>query len=374
MKLEDFATEAMAGNKFVKAAFAGFAGAGKSKTATAFVIGAYKALGFTKPIMIIDNENGSRFFIPAFRAAGIKAVLKDTTSVDDVLTAFGFLAAGEIEFVFADSMTKVWYRFVREYMERNRRTFMQLDDWGKVLPKWQEIFNDRFVEAQGSIVFTGRGGFSYEKEEDTRDDTGRVKKGSYVKSGVKMKMAGETPFEPDLNVWMERQEEFDNEGKIKVWREAVIMKDRSGLIDGKTFINPTYDDFAPFVNYLADAQVGPVAGQTSTRSLAPAESFEGYDTRRRAEVALEEIAEEMNKMHPGSTEAAKVARKDLLEKIFGTRSWKAVELKALSALQDGRNRIWQESRGHAYGEAPPAPSAPIQGDEAIPHEPKQDAA
>src|SRR5690606_11426061 len=109
--------------------------------------------------------------------------------------------------------------------EDNRRRFMELSDWGKILPAWQETFADRFVSAEGSIVFTGRGGFTYEKEEDETDErTGKVKKGQFVKSGVKMKVAGETPFEPDLNLWMERQEEITSDG-LKVWREAHIMKD-----------------------------------------------------------------------------------------------------------------------------------------------------
>jgi len=33
-------------------------------------------------------------------------------------------------------------------------------------------------------------------------------KKEFSKSGVKMKLAGETPFEPDLNVWMELQQEI----------------------------------------------------------------------------------------------------------------------------------------------------------------------
>jgi AAA domain-containing protein len=353
IRLEDFATEMVARNRFIKAAFAGFAGSGKSTTATDFVIGAYHEFGYTKPILVIDNEEGSRFLIPKFRKANIKAMLKVTTNVDDVLTAIDLLNDGAISFLFADTLTKVWYRFVRDYLEKNRKSFMELNDWGKVIPKWQEVFADRFVAAQGSIVFTGRGGFEYEKEEDTRDETGRLRKGQFVKSGVKMKMAGETPFEPDLNVWMSREEEFQSDGSLKIWRQALIMKDRSSLIDGKVFVQPTYDDFQPFVRYLVDVETGNVSGQSSDRNLSPGENFDGYDRKVKKEVALEEIAEELNKMHPGSTDAAKVARKELLEKVFNTRSWKAVEIMAPQAVFDGRDKIWRESRGHGYGEQPP---------------------
>jgi hypothetical protein len=362
MKLEDFATEMVAGNNFVKAAFAGFAGGGKSRTATEFVIGAYRDFGYTKPVLVIDNEKGSRFLIPKFREAGIKAMLKDTTNVADVLTAIDLLNAREIDFLFIDTLTKVWYRYVRDYLEKNRRVFMELQDWGKVLPKWQETFSDKFVAAQGSIVFTGRGGFEYEKEEDQRDEaTGKVKKGQFVKSGVKMKMAGETPFEPDLNIWMEREQEIKPDGEIIVWREAQIMKDRSGLIDGLTFKNPRYEDLRPFIQYLVDVQTGVVAGESSSQNLAPAENYAGFDRRRQADIALDEIKEEMLRHHGHGMDAGtKSAKQETLEKITkrvlpdGTRSWARLESLRPEEIFLVRNELWKLTKGHGYDEKPPA--------------------
>lgn len=350
MKLDDFAGELVASNKFVKAGFGGMAGAGKSKTASEFVIGAYQDLGYTKPVLVIDNEKGSRFLIPQFRAAKVPVRVKDTTSLSDVLTAFDFLRDGEIQFLFIDSLSKVWYRYVRQYMEDNRRKFMELSDWGKVLPSWQETFADRFVAAEGSIVFTGRGGFSYEKEEDEVDErTGKVKKGQFVKSGVKMKVAGETPFEPDLNLWMEQHQEMGANG-LEVWREAQVMKDRSGLIDGKTFRNPTYEMLRPFVRYLVDVPTGAVAGETNGDSLAPSENFESFDRKRKKEIALEEVREEFVRLHPSQSADDKSARAALMEELFGTRSWTAVENKPLEAIERGRAALWVKSRGHAYGQ------------------------
>jgi hypothetical protein len=365
MKLADFATDLASNNRFVKAGFGGFAGAGKSRTATEFVIGAYKDLGYSQPVLIIDNEKGSRFLIPLFRKAGIKAVLKDTTSLDDVLTAFKLLKEGEIEFLFIDSLTKVWYRYTREYLEKNKKTFMELQDWGKLLPKWQETFSDVFVSAQGSVVFTGRGGYSYEKEEDLKDEAGKtVKKGQFVKSGVKMKLAGETPFEPDLNVWMEQQQEVGPNG-VRVWREAQVMKDRAGVIDGQVFVDPTYEAFKPFITFLLDAPEGPVAGESSSKNLAPGENNDNYARRTDKVIALEEIQEEIVRLYPGQTAGDKKGKADLVEKLFGTRSWTAVENLSLEVLQKARNNVWLASRGHAYGEGPPPESesaAPPQAD------------
>lgn len=335
MNLKDFATQLTAANRFVKAAFGGFAGAGKSTTATEFVIGAYKDLEYTKPVLIIDNEKGSRFLIPKFRAAGVEAIVKDTSSVADVRAALEFLRKGEVQFLFIDSLTKVWYQYVRDYKEKNRRTFMELMDWGKILPAWQEEFSDRFVSAEGSIVFTGRGGFSYDKEEDTVDENGKKKKGQFVKSGVKMKLAGETPFEPDLNVWMELEQEVTTDG-LQVWREAQVMKDRSGLIDGKTFKNPSYKDFQPFVRYLVDVPVGPVAGQSSGDNLAPSENWDAQNRRQQRDIWLEKIQGEFSR-HGLSAQSkdGKALIVKMLEKHFGTTSWKELELKSVDMLSTG---------------------------------------
>jgi hypothetical protein len=370
MKLDDFAGDLVASNKFVKAGFGGMAGAGKSKTSTEFVIGAYQDLGYTKPVLVIDNEKGSRFLIPQFKAAGIPVRVKDTTSLQDVITAFDFLRNGDIQFLFIDSLSKVWYRYVRQYMEDNRRKFMELSDWGKILPAWQETFADRFVAAEGSIVFTGRGGFKYTKEEDETDErTGKVKKGQFVQSGVKMKVAGETPFEPDLNIWMEQHQEIDN-GKLVTWREAQVMKDRSGLIDGQTFNNPTYESFRPFVRYLVDVPTGKVSGETNGESLAPSENYEGFDRKRKKDIALEEIQAEIVKLYPSSGADDKKAKAELVEELFGTRSWTAVENKPLEAIERGRNALWVKSRGHEYGAKP----AVLVSVEEKPAEPAKDAA
>lgn len=376
MNLDDFAGDMVSANRFVKAAFAGFAGGGKSKTATDFVIGAYQDLGYTKPILVIDNEEGSRFLIPQFARAGIKTKLKKTTSLADVLIAIDLLNEGQIELAFTDSMTKVWYRYVREYLTANRKTFMQLDDWGKLLPKWQEVFSDKFVAAQGSFIFTGRGGFQYEKEEDSRDESGRVtKKGSYVKSGVKMKISGETPFEPDLNVWMEQEQEISSDGTLTVWREAQIMKDRTGLIDGKVFRNPTYEDFRPFVRYLVDVPTGPVSGESSNRNMAPTENYEGLDRRRKADIALDDIKEELGKFHGlGTDVSTKTAKAETLEKVTkpvfsgGTRNWSRIENFRPEDIFTVRDELWKLTRGHKFGEQPPPevpandPLVPLPGD------------
>lgn len=336
--LESFASEMVAKNHFIKASFEGFAGSGKSRTSSEFVAGVYKQLGCTKPILIIDNEKGSRFLIPFFKKQlpKTKVFLKDTNELADILQAMTLLDSGEIDFLFIDSLSKVWYKYVADYKQKNKIAFMTLQDWGKILPAWQAEFSDRFVNIAGSIVFTGRGGFTYEREEDTKDDSGRVtKKGAFVKSGVKMKMAGETPFEPDINIWMEQEQSISEKGDVSVWREAHIMKDRSGQIDGKTFKNPTYKDFKPIIDFLGALATGEVSGATNTTNLAPSENWEAKDRREQREICLEEIKSVFDVLSFGQSADAKKTKVSILERLFTTPSWTAIEGLPLDVLKSG---------------------------------------
>lgn len=326
MKLENFATEIKADNQFIKASFGGFAGSGKSRTGAEFCIGAYKLMNLTKPLLFIDNEKGSRFLIPKFKEAGIQTLVKQTVQLADILTAFDLMNAGEIDFIFIDSLSKVWYNFVNQYKEKNRKVFMTLQDWGKILPDWQDKFSSRFVDLNGNCVFTGRGGNTYEMEENEE-----THKKEFVKSGVKMKLAGETPYEPDLNIWMTMIQELE-EGRPVVYREAMIMKDRSDIIDGKTFKNPVFSDFQPVLDYILSVEKGDVAGATYTDNLAASETYS--DRKERREIIIEKIANEFNKAGFSTGVEDKKYKALISEKIFGTNSLKEFEKLKVDFLEN----------------------------------------
>ena len=329
MELSEFASNLRAKNNFIKASFGGFAGSGKTRTGSEFIIGAYKHLECKKPILIIDNEKGSRFLIPIFKEAGIDTLVKDTIELADVISSFEYLQSGEIDFLFIDSLSKIWYKYVRDYRKKNNRTFMTLQDWGKILPSWQEEFSDRFVNLDGNCVFTGRGGYTYDMEEN---ESGKKE---FVKSGVKMKMAGETPFEPDINVWMDLCQEI-KDNKPSVWREATIMKDRANLIDGKVFKNPTYKDFKPVVDYLIIVPKGEVKGATDQTNMAPSENYDAQNKREGREIELEAIKNQFILQKIGSSADDKALKLKILRKFFGTNVWGEIEKQEYSQLRDSR--------------------------------------
>ena len=315
MKLKDFASPLAAKNNFIKASFGGFAGSGKSRTGSEFIAGAYKYLKCTKPLLFIDNEKGSRFLVPFFKEHDIETFVKDTIHLADVLEAFKLLESGDIDFLFIDSLTKVWYRYVEDYKEKQKsKKFMTLQDWGKILPSWQKDFADVFVSVEGNVVFTGRGGNTYEMEKD--EESGKKQ---FIKSGVKMKMAGETPFEPDLNVWMTLMQKVDRDGNLEVWRDALVMKDRSNKIDGKTFRNPTFEEFQPVVEYLVNVPKGEVLGATNTENLAPSEP-QYYERKEQYQIEEERIKGAWDVTGLGTSKEDKQVKVQITQTIFNSLS------------------------------------------------------
>ncbi len=327
MKLTDFATDLKSNNHFIKASFGGFQGSGKTRTATEFIIGAYKELKCTKPILIIDNEKGSRFLIPIFKKAGIKAYVKDTTNLADVTASFEYLEKKEIDFLFIDSLTKIYYKFIKDYKKKNKRSFMSLMDWGKILPAWQEEFSDRFVNTEGNIVFTGRGGFEYEKEDDAKDENGNItEKGQFVKSGIKMKIAGETPYETDLNIWMQLEKELIN-GKPKQTNVAYVLKDRSDTINGKIFSMPKYKDFKPIVRFIQGLPVGEIPRETFKENLTPGNDKDWFELQQQRKIEIEKIESvfEINGLGAPRSAADKKIKALIIQKVFGTTSKTEIE-------------------------------------------------
>lgn len=341
MELKDFANELVAANNFIKASFGGFAGTGKTRTATEFIIGCYDLMKIdkSKPLLFIDNEKGSRFLIPLFKKKlpDITVLIKETNQLDDVLNAFIYLEEGKLSFLFIDSLTKVWYKYIDQYKLgiSKQKKFMTMRDWANVLPEWQKVFADRFVQIEGNCVFTGRGGHKYEMQE-IEDEKGQKKK-EFVQTGVKMKLAGETSFEPDLNVWMDQVQELDESGKIKnVYRDAFVMKDRANLIDGKIFRNPTFEDFKPVIEYLLNVPVGKVAKESSEKSHAPTEDTSYTKERENIEIELENIKNCFILQQMGTSAKEKKWKVQIMEKFFNTGSWEQLKKMTYQHLRSGR--------------------------------------
>ena len=269
---------------YFKAAFEGFAGSGKTYTASLVAIGIHKRIKSTKPVIIFDTEKASKFLKNIFQENGIELLVREARSLADLKETMRRMRQDKVaDILIIDSISHVWENTVESYKKKVNRIGLQFQDWGVLKPMWKAEFSDPLVSDPYHIIMCGRAGYEYENE--INQDTG---KREIYKSGVKMKVEGETAYEPDILVLMERFEEVLGKDK-SVWREATVVKDRSTLIDGKTFKNPEYRHFAPAIEEMLNNPTE----NTSSKEMDSSGLFKTEEDKqeyiRMKKITLEEI-------------------------------------------------------------------------------------
>jgi hypothetical protein len=323
---------------YFKVAFEGFAGSGKTYTAALVAIGLHRRIGSKKPIVIFDTEKASKFLRKLFNEAGIQLMVRESRTLADLKETMKLLRDGYSDILIIDSISHVWEDTVEAYkrkplkLGRAAKTRLEFQDWGILKPTWRTEFSDPLVNDPYHVIMCGRAGFEYENE--INKETG---KREIYKSGIKMKVEGDTAYEPDMLVLMERFEEILTDKK-KVYRQATIVKDR-GVLDGKTFINPSYENFVPSVeDLLENPTVNEQSAVKDSADLFRTEEDKQQYIRQK-EIVLEEIGGWLLKAWPSMGAAEKLAKQNVIEQVFDTTSWTAVTQKGLESLRYGLESV-----------------------------------
>jgi hypothetical protein len=329
----------------LKAAFVGFQGGGKTFTAVKLAIGLIQKKrklgvpGSEKPVFMVDTERGYLWIRPLFEAAGIELQVDESRAFAD-LKADMQDAIENSSLLLIDSITAHWLEFCEAYKVKKKRSRgLEFQDWGFLKEEWRKGFTQPFLNSALDIIFCGRAGFTYDHY---TDDAGKKQ---IEKSGVKLKAEGELGFEPNLLVYMEREQ--DTETSV-VKHVAHIMKDRrsdSKSLDGKSFANPTFQTFAPHIDYLdlGGATSGVDASRTSADIIPVDIRRENNATLR--EVVIEEIKNLLSDTYEGRSDAAQKAKRDAIEKHLAP-TWKEVEsLMSLDELRIGFNNLHLDITG-----------------------------
>lgn len=320
-------------NPYFKAAFQGFAGSGKTHTAAIAAIGLYQRIKSQKPVVFFDSEKSARFLKPLFDQHNIQVLVRESKSLADLKEVMTRCREGLSDILIIDSITAVYEDFLAAYKRKVNRTYFQIMDWGILKPSWRSEFSDLYVRDPYHCIFTGRAGYDYEQQ--INEVTGKKE---FVKAGIKMRADGEIQYEPDMLVYMDRYEEILGDDK-KVWREATILKDRSRLIDGKTFKNPSYTDFAPVIEWLLTDPIKNVTTPEGNAALLFHTEEEKGEWKRERDRWLEEIEGLLTSIAPGQSSAEKKFKVDILFDIFATTSWVAIQQMPPEQIKDGYERI-----------------------------------
>lgn len=329
----------------LKAAFMGFQGGGKTYSAVKLAIGLIQLMrkkgvpGAEKPVFMLDTERGYLWIKPLFDAAGIELQVDESRAFAD-LKADMADAIDNASLLLIDSITAHWIEFCEAYkIKKKRSRGLEFQDWGYLKEEWRKGFTEPFLNSPLHTIFCGRAGFTYDHY---TDDSGKKQ---IEKSGVKLKAEGELGFEPNLLVYMEREQ--DPETSV-ISHVAHILKDRRSdakSLDGKSFPNPTFGTFLPHIEYLdlGGATSGVDISRSSVAMIPVDVRRENNATLR--EVVIEEIKNLLSDTYEGRSDAAQRAKREAIEKHLAP-TWKEVEsLMSLDELRIGFNNLHLDITG-----------------------------
>jgi hypothetical protein len=304
---------ARAETAYLKLGIYGEAGSGKSYTSALIAIGLSKFLKSEKPVGFVDTETGSDFLIPMFDREGVKLIRTKTRAFSDLLAVIDE-ARAECDVLIIDSITHFWNELIAAYKKQNGIKFITLKHWDPLKQTWKE-YTDRFIDSRLHIIVAGRSADKWEEVEDPNDGAKELRK-------VGTKMRGETQFayEPSLLCEMEFAQLTAHAGG-KVVHRLFVRKDRSDIMDGASFDNPTFENFMPHISHLnlGGEHKAFEEGRDSTAMFTRNDIGERKSIQK--EILLEKIQNEIKKLHPGQTKEDTRAKIDLLQELFETNSW-----------------------------------------------------
>lgn len=323
----------------MKICFEGWSKSGKSTTMAKIAVGLWVAEGRKKNMVIVDTEDASLFFRRIFEPEGLVEGKNLFFTPSRSLTDWNEILVDCIKddaIMLTDSTTHLYENMTRVYLEANDRSTLQVQDHTFLKPKWKELFADPYVKSSCHGLFTGRAAWEYEMEMNTETN-----KREFYKAGVKMRGDNETAYEADLIVLMERMQEPHGKKGIKVYRRATILGDRSGILDGKMFSDPGFNEFKPYYDLLCagKGKKGEMREGSMERTLKAGADRAWFENRRKAEIFIEEIEGLFRSYLPGQGPKEKKIQADIFYTVFDTRSMTALGGMRGETLEEGKKGV-----------------------------------
>lgn len=207
---------------------------GSGKTFTSLLIAEGLAAATRKRIAYVDTERGTDFYAQAVSSRAVHPDAFDfdaiySRSLSEVIAACKTIDTDRYSVVILDSVTHLWEAAIAAYRgKKTRAGTIPMSGWGGIKAPYKDLMS-WLLSSPLHVILVGRQGVEYATDSET---------GEMSSIGFKMKAEGETAYEPHILLRMEAP-------KSVAGQTATIMayaeKDRTGVLSGRTFANPTYE-------------------------------------------------------------------------------------------------------------------------------------
>jgi hypothetical protein len=337
----------------------GFGPMGSGKTTLMAMLAIYlsKTYHGGAPVAFLDTEKGSDFVKPYFDTEGVEFLVDKTRAFIDLRDAHAqALKLGACVLV-ADSLTHYWQELLRSVKGERKRLDIKLI--GEAKERWSE-FTENFDRALVHYLVAGRLGYDWENV-DIEDEEGNIKN-ELLKGQSKMKAEGDFSYEPDLVLELSSADDPDAADYKKLKKGSRIKKLASSQIhianvkkcrvralNGQMFSWPDRgaykpgdykkvgDCFLPYFDFLniGGEHVAFDASRSSQRLVDEVGRRDFFQQQRRREIACEEIKGSLGCVWSAATGKDAALKTEVINALFGTHSWTAVEKLHPEILENG---------------------------------------
>ncbi len=259
--------------RYVRIAIHGPTGSGK--TLTGLMCGEELAEIEEARMAMYDSERGSDFYTESVstRTCHPKAFDFDADYDKSLWGASQFvknIVVKNHRVVLMDSFTHIWEAARNSYNgPKGENGQIPIHAWGPIKTKYKAIM-DGLQNLQAHVIIIGREGVEYGETEDGTDGV----------IGKKMKAEAETEYEMNMSIRMERVGQKRRNDKFAV--RAIVEKDRTGIMQGRVIVNPTFKTLLqPVMRMLTAKKQGKI--QTAEEiQRKDSEKFAGTDHAKEA--------------------------------------------------------------------------------------------
>src|SRR6266550_97246 len=231
-------------------------GSGKTFTSLLMAEGLAKVTG--KRIAVVDTEHGTDFYCQAVKTRQLHQAAFDfdaiyTQSLTEVIAAVKSLNPAEHGVVVIDSISHMWLAAMQAYSGKLTKIgTIPMTAWGKIKRPYKDLMS-YLLSSTMHVIICGRQKTEYKEDEETEE----------LKAvGVAMRAEGETAYEPHILIRMEAIKPARTNEIASI--VAYIEKDRTGVLAGRSFINPTFESLCvPLLPLLGVTQAQMVTGDAA---------------------------------------------------------------------------------------------------------------